>query len=100
MELYKNFTGHEVSIEAAKICVSCKESLRLSLEFLNLCKSSHDKFDQSVIKISEIPFEIPDIIFATEDENTLDVHFDQEDEIPIASIKQQISEEKEVIKFN
>lgn len=92
-ELYKEFTGNDVIIETSRICVSCKESLKLSLEFLNLCKSSHVKFNQSSIKITAVHSN--DIIFTTEeskDEEALDDMEIDEDDLPIASIKQQLDE--------
>lgn len=102
-ELYKEFTGSDVLIELARICVSCKESLKLSLEFLSLCKDSRQKFDQSVIKIAAVHSN--DLVFTTEetqDEEALldDMQFDQEDELPIASIKQQMEESEIYEVFN
>lgn len=96
--MYKEFTGNEVTLDLAKICVSCKESLINSSEFLNLCKSSYSKFNECIqkeIEISEIPSE--NIIFtvnAIEEESQDDaddqIEFDQEDEIPISNIKKQL----------
>lgn len=89
-DIYREFTGNEIEVESAKICVSCKESLINSLEFLNLCKTTYQKIieQQNEIKISEICSE--DIIFAPEPLD--DIQFDQEDDIPISCIKQQLDE--------
>lgn len=93
-ELYKEFTGIDLRVEN-RICVGCRESLRNSVEFLNLCKSSHSKFtlidDQNETRISEIPLE--DILIescAPEEEQNQDgeVYFDQDDEIPISELRQ------------
>lgn len=92
-KLYKEFTGSEVVIEMAWICDGCNETLKLSLDFLNLCKNTATKFRR------DLEIQQPEITYFTEEtqnKEELD-EFDEEDEIPIASIKQQFEEDQSVI---
>lgn len=104
-ELYQDFTGLEISIYEAKLCVSCKESLSLSLDFLNLCKSSHKKLTdgfETSIDISDIPpediiYEAVDELIETRSDQDVFEDEDEEDDVPISEIKQKLDEETKII---
>lgn len=90
--LYEEFTGGlQVTSDEAKICVSCKESLKLSLDFLILCKNSYKYYTKNTIDIKDIQFETIELYETTDEIIQEDQDdFDEEDNLTISEIKDEL----------